>query len=1176
MSDLKIQGETQISTEGAEQALDRLADKAGQMAKRMATEGDKAGKAVDGIGAGADKSAEQFTRAEGRMSESIKRATKNLQELGKTASQKIELRIAEKNLDPARFEPMLVKLRELEAAQIKVATSAPRMGGGLQNASYQMQDFIVQVNGGTDATRALSMQLPQMLIGFGAAGAAIGVVAALLPNLISAFGGAGENTKKFSDAMSDFDKAIGDVGATVKKFDLDPLYEQFNDSSAAVRAATIEQIKFQQEYIKTTQLVAQKKFGETLGGLGGYGTLDKLIGAAGNTQAENLAKQLGVQLDVAQELLPVLRGLNKGTEDIGFAFEKTGQKLLGGNQRAVDLAKSLADMAKAERDAAAASSALSEAQEKMAKGHVTTKKEAKEVADLAKKQAEELENLLNTINAKSADFDPNYVKNVETLLMAFDRGALKLGAFNDVFARYVAMQPGAVAAEKERAKALDAAWKAEVKLIEELGKETDTLEKQVAQARLENEQIGLTKEQLNTLKLARLDDAIATKEQALAMAEKHSTGATEIELIRDQVEALKELRAVTASSQVKQAAADTLKEQQKAWEKFTDDIERSLTDSLYRSFEAGEDFGQAFVKSLQNTLKTTVLKVAVQGVMSVAGSAASSLLNSAGIGGGSSGIGSLLSAGNSAYSLLGGNSLYGSFAASSLGQSMGLSLGSLSGPTLTGEALSGTAFTSLGTALPYVAAALAVASLFMKDGGGPKTTLYGGDRTVGSLTAAGYALQDPALDSLLTGVEDTLTSIARSYETALPSLQLGLVAQSDPAGDSADGGGVIYSLAGADQTYLAHNYARGTMLSSENLNKIAGEAVVDILRRIDLSPIADKYLDALSPSGMSAEQLQAVVATVQAIDNFSDAMKRLLPSIDDAVLSGLADAFGGFDLAGAAAAQYYDALYSDVEKLAIAQASLAQQFAALNLTVPETRDEFRAITESIDLTTAAGQSMFASLTALIPAFTQVTDAAAAANSAWQALTDDIFGTADDIRAEMGGGSAAVSLSALQAQFAIAQAQAMAGDQGAADKLPELSRSIIDAAEINAASLTDLRRIQAQTAAALEAVGLALADRYDLTLPQFAAGTNYVPRSMLAEIHAGERILPAADNRALMDALANPNRANDVLVAEVKALRQEMVMLRAEAQATARHTSKTAQALDRVMPDGDALAVRTTP
>lgn len=51
--------------------------------------------------------------------------------------------------------------------------------------------------------------------------------------------------------------------------------------------------------------------------------------------------------------------------------------------------------------------------------------------------------------------------------------------------------------------------------------------------------------------------------------------------------------------------------------------------------------------------------------------------------------------------------------------------------------------------------------------------------------------------------------------------------------------------------------------------------------------------------------------------------------------------------------------------------------------------------------------------------------------------------------------------------------------------------------------------------------------------------------------------------------------NSDLIAELKALRNEVSMLRAEARATATHTNKTAKLIERAMPDGDALATRAT-
>jgi phage-related minor tail protein len=63
------------------------------------------------------------------------------------------------------------------------------------------------------------------------------------------------------------------------------------------------------------------------------------------------------------------------------------------------------------------------------------------------------------------------------------------------------------------------------------------------------------------------------------------------------------------------------------------------------------------------------------------------------------------------------------------------------------------------------------------------------------------------------------------------------------------------------------------------------------------------------------------------------------------------------------------------------------------------------------------------------------------------------------------------------------------------------------------------------------------------LPAFAKGTNYVPDDMYAQIHKGERIIPAADNARLFQSLSDRNATNSVLVAEIRNLRQEIVELR---------------------------------
>lgn len=90
---------------------------------------------------------------------------------------------------------------------------------------------------------------------------------------------------------------------------------------------------------------------------------------------------------------------------------------------------------------------------------------------------------------------------------------------------------------------------------------------------------------------------------------------------------------------------------------------------------------------------------------------------------------------------------------------------------------------------------------------------------------------------------------------------------------------------------------------------------------------------------------------------------------------------------------------------------------------------------------------------------------------------------------------------------------------------------------------------------------------------FAVGTNYVPYDMTAQIHEGERIIPAADNRELMSRLSSQDGNSAALLAEVRRLNAKIERLEEVGVATARHTNRTAKAIERAMPDGDALAVR---
>lgn len=87
------------------------------------------------------------------------------------------------------------------AAMARAQKQSGAFGFALQNASYQVGDFAVQVAGGTSASRAFAQQLPQLLGPLGVLGAVAGAVAAIAIPLASNFLFAAEEMKKI-DAIS--------------------------------------------------------------------------------------------------------------------------------------------------------------------------------------------------------------------------------------------------------------------------------------------------------------------------------------------------------------------------------------------------------------------------------------------------------------------------------------------------------------------------------------------------------------------------------------------------------------------------------------------------------------------------------------------------------------------------------------------------------------------------------------------------------------------------------------------------------------------------------------------------------------------------------------------------------------------------------------------------------------
>ena len=197
------------------------------------------------------------------------------------------------------------------------------------------------------------------------------------------------------------------------------------------------------------------------------------------------------------------------------------------------------------------------------------------------------------------------------------------------------------------------------------------------------------------------------------------------------------------------------------------------------------------------------------------------------------------------------------------------------------------------------------------------------------------------------------------------------------------------------------------------------------------------------------------------------------------------------------------------------------------------------------------------------------EAAAAAEklrSAWTQITDGLLAEVARIRGSMDGG--AKTYAQALSEFNAATLAARSGDQEAAKSLPGLSQTLLNAAADAATSAQDLARIQGQTAASLEqtvAIINAMAGLPADTAATVAASTSPSWWEQFASTQTATATTSANDSAT-------------VLIEGLASLKQELSDLRDEqriASATiASGTSKTARILERVTPDGDALAVRT--
>lgn len=229
----------------------------------------------------------------------------------------------------------------------------------------------------------------------------------------------------------------------------------------------------------------------------------------------------------------------------------------------------------------------------------------------------------------------------------------------------------------------------------------------------------------------------------------------------------------------------------------------------------------------------------------------------------------------------------------------------------------------------------------------------------------------------------------------------------------------------------------------------------------------------------------------------------------------LVQLLGGLQNAGSLLQPFFEGFYTDAERAASTTRLMNAELTKLGVTtIPATREQFRALVEAQDLNTQAGQEMFAALLRLAPAFASVTDA-------------------------MG--------------------QAAADAEAEAKRILDSMQLLTTDAFKTAFEYTRYMRLAANAGVTAAQPPQVFQAPPSHVFPSFAVGTNSLPQDMTINAHAGERIIPAADNRELMQRLREPNEATRIMADEIKQLRSE---LKAAHLAIARNTAATTKILSR--------------
>jgi hypothetical protein len=778
---------------------------------------------------------------------------------------------------------------------------------------------------------------------------------------------------------------------------------------------------------------------------------------------------------------------------------------------------------------------------------------------------------------------------------------------------------------KDLAKTQQAAIALSDKLNEEQYKTTESMRSTVVSLIEQNDELRLGKEAVIARQVAVMRSTATDLEFAAATFEGNEHLAEQARLLRQQAD-------LTEDNAMLAAAKETNKELDKTT-KSVESIETSLTDALMRGFESGKGFGQNLADTLENMFKTLVLKPIIEPIAKGASNVLLSMMGmalpgaaSAGGGGGAAGMMQGLTLSMQAFGSTMGtgfvNTILGSGGAGSMGaaqsmfstgnyaQAAGMGAGTLAAygagaavGVYGGRAISG-GYAVSGSGNGMVNAGTAIGMVL----GGPIGAAIGGAIAGGVNRLFGRKQTDMGIEGTLTtaeGIEGqsyqflkgglfrsnkTITSALASEVEVLFDSSIELITKQTRG----------YAAALGLPAAAIDNFTQQIKLSFQGLSEEEiNQKIADTLAEFQ-EGLTSQYASALEPLKIAGETFSQTIQRLIEIQDVSIYLNEFggafstFATASITARQGIIELAGGLDALVQKTQGFVANFYSKEEQAGITARGVVQAletagFSASQIAALETRADFRTLLESIDVSTDIGQKQFValldmqasfaglstvmeeqqqSLLGLIEAAPQVEilqkmfESDAEYQKRVETANDMAWKQAYDLFLEVGKVDLSINnmtvilanrLDRLATDMATAQAEANA----------QAANAIAIA---NASAAASIAAAQAAAAAADAMYGTGQSD-----LSAGAAMGGYIDGPTLVGEHGPELFDPRQSQIYTAPATSNIFGGNE-LTAEMRALRDEVAMMRYETRSMAVNTAKIFRLQDNW--DVRGLTVRT--